>query len=175
MDKSKFENPDNGQEFKPWYKQGWPWFVISFPLLTVVAGIATYFIAANQPHSMVQDDYFKKGMAINQSIGKLQLAKDKMLVASITTDKESKLITIDLKGEKIAAKRLNLFFSHPTQTAKDHSVTLDNLSGSEFIGELPELAQAYWHIRLADTDDNWHLKARWNYPESDQIKIDSQQ
>lgn len=175
MDNNKLDNTDGEQEIKPWYKQGWPWFVISFPLLTVVAGIATYFIAANQPHSMVQDDYFKKGLAINQSIGKLQLAKDKMLVANIRADKESNLITIDLEGNNISAKRLNLFFSHPTQTAKDHIVTLENLSSTQFIGELPKLSQAYWHIRLADIDDNWHLKARWHYPEAVRLKVDSQQ
>ena len=124
---------------------------------------------------MVQDDYFKKGMAINQSIEKVQLAKDKKLVASIKIDKENKLITIDLAGEKITANRINLFFSHPTQTDKDRTVTLDKLSDTQFVGELPDLSQAYWHIRLADLDDNWHLKARWHYPESGQITVDSQQ
>ena len=34
---------------KPGYKQAWPWFVISIPLLTVVAGIITFIISMYHP------------------------------------------------------------------------------------------------------------------------------
>jgi len=38
---------------KPWYKQFWPWFLISIPLLTVIAGIITLIIALKNPDYLV--------------------------------------------------------------------------------------------------------------------------
>lgn len=36
---------------KPWFKQFWPWFIISIPACGVIAGIATVIIATqNAPH-----------------------------------------------------------------------------------------------------------------------------
>lgn len=178
MSQQNINEPVNNQNIKqdtqPWYKQGWPWFVISFPILTVFAGIATYIIAANQPHSMVQDDYFKKGLAINQSIEKQELAIRKNLTALINAKQDSGLVSIDLQGDNITASQLQLVFSHPTQTTRDRQITLDRLAANEFVGQLPELPQAFWHIRLSDQNDSWHLKSRWHFPENSQLHIKSQ-
>ena len=49
---------------EPWYRQGWPWFLIALPATAVVAGIATLVIAAKTFDGMVVDDYYKEGQAI---------------------------------------------------------------------------------------------------------------
>ena len=36
----------NDKPEEPWYRQGWPWFLIAFPAIAVVAGIATLVIGA---------------------------------------------------------------------------------------------------------------------------------
>ena len=40
---------------KPWYRQFWPWLLISIPLLTVIAGIITLMIALKHPDQLVVD------------------------------------------------------------------------------------------------------------------------
>lgn len=160
----------------PWYKQKWPWFVISFPLLTVLAGIITYKIAADNPHSLVQDDYFKEGLAINQSLAKQEQAITQGIRAILTMDRESQLILVNLSSIQAAstqplAEELKLTFSHPTQQKKDRIVILSRLSNNEFAAQLPELPKAYWHVRLMDKSERWLIKSRWLIPQNQQIEI----
>lgn len=157
---------NSNQEIEPWYKQGWPWAIISIPILTVIAGVTTYFIAANQPHSMVKDDYFKEGMAINQSIEKQNKAKSLNIVASVFLDEESELISLTVNANEKLSSDLEILFSHPTQAANDKLVKLNAISDNEYLGQLPKLAPANWYIRLNDAESTWIVKSRWHVKDS---------
>ena len=50
-----------------------PWLLISLPASAVVAGFITLWLAATTNNSLVVDDYYKEGKAIN-----LQLARDRV-------------------------------------------------------------------------------------------------
>ena len=97
------------QEIEPWYKQGWPWALIAIPFLTVIAGVVTYQIAANSPHQMVQDNYYKKGLAINSDLDLIDHAKQLNLSGELTIDTESKLISLKLSADasKLPANQMN--------------------------------------------------------------------
>ena len=162
------QNQSNiNEEIKPWYKQGWPWAIISIPILTVIAGVTTYFIAANQPHSMVKDDYFKEGMAINRSIEKQNKAISLNIVGNIFLDKESDLLKLQVTSNTKLSSKLEILFSHPTQDSNDRLVKLESISGNEYIGQLPELSPAHWYIRLNDAENTWIVKSRWHVQDSD--------
>jgi uncharacterized protein len=166
------------QEATAWYKQRWPWFIISFPLLTVVAGLVTYQIAVDKPHSLVKDDYFKQGLAINETLAKQNRAKELALTAHIKADKDSQLLSVKIasidKEKKLPGfEMLNISFSHPTQEKNDRQLALLQLTSNEYIAELPTLPQAHWHIKLSDKSDTWEIKSRWHYPKSQQIKINA--
>ena len=68
--------PANDKPHEPWYRQGWPWFLIAFPATAVVAGIATLVIAIQTFDGMVVDDYYKEGRAIVQTIGRVEHARE---------------------------------------------------------------------------------------------------
>ena len=55
----------------PWYRQRWPWLLMIMPATAMFGGIFTWWLAANANNSMVVDDYYREGRAINQ-----QLARD---------------------------------------------------------------------------------------------------
>ena len=42
---------------KPWYKQFWPWFIISFPAASVVASLALLWVAISNPDSVVPNEH----------------------------------------------------------------------------------------------------------------------
>jgi hypothetical protein len=171
-------NAQTNEEITPWYKQRWPWFIISFPLLTVIAGIITYQIAANKPHSLVKDDYFKQGLAINQTLAKQNRAKDLGLVANFTMDKESQILTVKISSTSDRnnfdnIKQLTVSFSHPTMENHDVEVKFSQLTNNEYVAELPKLPQSYWHILIRDDKDTWEVKSRWHYPEIEQLSINT--
>ena len=70
---------------EPWYRQGWPWFLIALPATAVVAGIVTLVIAAKTFDGMVVDDYYKEGRAIVQTIGRVEHARELGLRAALRT------------------------------------------------------------------------------------------
>ena len=57
-------NPYGG----PWYVHFWPWFIVALLGTTVVAGLTTVYIAASGADSLVVDDYYKEGKAINRDL-----------------------------------------------------------------------------------------------------------
>ena len=61
---------------KVWYKQFWPWFLIIVPLTSMVLSFTMMNLAFTGEDSMVIDDYYKEGRAINLKIQKLQQAQN---------------------------------------------------------------------------------------------------
>lgn len=52
----------------PWWKYGHVWLILSGPAVVVVAGIATAVIAINGADPVVAEDYYQKGLNINQEL-----------------------------------------------------------------------------------------------------------
>lgn len=57
----------------PWWKHGHVWLIVSGPAAVVVAGIATFWIAASNADPVVATDYYRQGMEINKTLA----ARDK--------------------------------------------------------------------------------------------------
>ncbi len=166
----------NTHNEKKWYKQKWPWLIFSLPFLTVIAGIITFNIASDGADSLVKDDYFKEGLAINRSLGLTKKAGEIGAKAFLQVDHKNQLIILKLdfsKDEKNLSdiSYLQLEFSHPTQKKRDRQIKLSPLTKNEFVADFPELANANWHVRLRDDKEQWQLKARWQYPEKSEITI----
>jgi hypothetical protein len=53
---------------KPWYREPWPWILMSGPAVVVVAGVATAWIAFATADSLVAEDYYKRGLTINDRL-----------------------------------------------------------------------------------------------------------
>lgn len=52
----------------PWYRQFWPWFVFGLPAVVVVASIATVYLAVSNPDPVVDGNYYKHGLTINETL-----------------------------------------------------------------------------------------------------------
>src|SRR5688572_9237223 len=49
----------------PWYKERWPWILMSGPATVIVAGIVTMWSALATADTLVVDDYYLRGITIN--------------------------------------------------------------------------------------------------------------
>ena len=61
-------NPNATVSALPWYREPWPWLLMAGPALVVVAGLTTAWIAVTHEDGLVADDYYKRGLAINQEL-----------------------------------------------------------------------------------------------------------
>lgn len=65
MDVSKSKN---GLDTKPWWKYGYVWFLIAGPLLVVIAGFITLYLAISRPDPLVDEQYYQHGIEINKTL-----------------------------------------------------------------------------------------------------------
>lgn len=54
--------------FRPWWKYGYVWLIISGPAVVVVAGFYTLWLAVNSPNPILSDDYYSRGIEINKTL-----------------------------------------------------------------------------------------------------------
>ena len=52
-----------------WWKFGHVWLVLAGPLIVVVASFVTLFVAVRHPDPVVDEDYYRKGVEINKTLG----------------------------------------------------------------------------------------------------------
>jgi hypothetical protein len=53
-----------------WYREPWPWIIIAGPLAVVIACMATTVIAVRSDDGMVAENYYKRGLLVNQQLPK---------------------------------------------------------------------------------------------------------
>lgn len=54
---------------KPWWKFGHVWLIISGPLAVILAGVVTVWLAISRPDPVVAEDYYRRGIEINKTLG----------------------------------------------------------------------------------------------------------
>lgn len=72
-------------DVQPWYRQPWPWFVISLPAAAVVGGIVTAVLAIRNSDEVVATDYYKRGLAINEQL----VRRDRATTMGLTVQLET--------------------------------------------------------------------------------------
>lgn len=57
----------NEKDTKSWWQYGYVWLIIAGPLLVVIAGFITLYLAIRTPDPVI-DDYYRKGIEINKTL-----------------------------------------------------------------------------------------------------------
>lgn len=141
---------------KPWYREPWPWFLISLPATAVIAGLTTVWIAATHFDGLVVGDYYKAGLAINQTLARDQAARALNLSATLQSDKPSLTLTLTGRLQR-PPDQMTLTLAHPTHQGKDQTFTLHHVGNGRYRAPLPALPVGKWNAQLVDADAVWRL------------------
>jgi uncharacterized protein len=112
----------------PWYRQGWPWFLISLPAAAVIGGVITAILAVRTYDGPVTADYYKQGLAINEEVARADLARSLSLAARVELAalSDGSRVRVELESQHSmppeAALRLRLV--HPGRPGEDRSAVL---------------------------------------------------
>ena len=52
----------------PWWKFGHVWLVLAGPLVVIVAGFITLWLAMSRPDPVVAEDYYQRGIDIKKTL-----------------------------------------------------------------------------------------------------------
>ena len=138
---------------KPWYREPWPWILMSGPAAVIVAGSATMWVAFGSTDSLVADDYYKRGLAINRVIAREEAARRLGIGAELQLTPGK--ISVALHGDAPDAVFAHL--AHATRGGLDMRVRLAQVAPGRYEAEIPPLAPGHWHVILDDAMGRWRL------------------
>ncbi|WP_150303410.1 FixH family protein [Pseudomonas saliphila] len=149
-------------DIQPWYKQFWPWFIISILGLSVVLGLGLLYVSIINQDSMVRDNYYKEGRAINMHLGRDRMAEELNLTAEFSIDDLTREISLVLNGDlDVAPPELEFDIMSPTHAERDRTVMLRRVDARQYAGQLESGLEGRHYVDLSDPaltgDDGWRL------------------
>lgn len=154
---------------KPWYKQVWPWILISLPVFSILKAVHTVYIMNQQSPDLVVDDYYAEGKAINQNLSLYREAAARNLHAKVLLAGNKAVLTFE--ANNVLDKQLTLDFVHNTIASKDFKVTAERSGESMYVAELPVTPTGKWSLVVHDPANKWKLRAALSLPATDAIKL----
>ncbi|HET7763979.1 MAG TPA: FixH family protein [Burkholderiales bacterium] len=144
---------------RPWHREPWVWFVVALPAVAVAASFAALGLAIATDDGVVADDYYRRGLAVNQVLRREARARELHLAAS--ADLAGDRVTVSLRGTTAPPPGLRLRLVHPTRSGRDQTVLL-RASGSAYEGRLAPLNGEPRLLVLEDEGSTWRLTGTWN-------------
>lgn len=157
----------------PWYKQFWPWFLISLPMSAVIASMITINLAITDVDGLVKDDHYKQGLAINQDKARKHMAENLGVQAQTIVDINTGTIKTILNDAAIGnLDKLQVNMIHPTRVNNDMSIILDRMDTNTYTGKFSmSVKPGYWWVRLSPENDSWYIEGRIRLPEDQSLVL----
>jgi len=151
---------------KPWYREPWPWILMAGPATVIIAGVVTVMLAVQSFDGLVAEDYYKRGLAVNQVLARVERATSLGLQARLTLAAEPEgAVRLDLLSAGGALpSTVTLAMSHPTRAGLDQRVQLLQASRGTYVGRIAPLAPGRWHVILEDTTATWRIRGELTAP-----------
>jgi len=167
--------PNPNIKIQPWYREPWPWLLMSGPAVVVVAGFVTLWLAIASNDGLVADDYYKQGLTINQTLQRDKTAVALGLRGEGTLNPADSRLRLVLTGRYPVEKSpsLRLRISHPTRAGMDQVVVLSQVEKGIFEGQLVPLAAGRWLLTLENTEKTWRLNGTWQAQQNNNFILES--
>ena len=138
----------------PWYRERWPWLLASGPLVVVVASLCSAWIAVTSDDGLVAEDYYKRGLLINQKLSHNPTRAEAQPGALLTVAQTGE-VRVRTIGVPPSTTTIWLKLAHPAHSANDFVVVLRRESSGDYVGFLPEQTPGRWIVTLES--DTWQL------------------
>lgn len=159
------DGPHASPPARPWYRHRWPWLLAIAPTAALLGGFVTLWLAGTTSDSLVVDDYYREGRAINQQLARDRLAATLGLQAELRFQSgagAAPALTLQLAAERGTdwPPELGLRIVHATVAALDREYRLEHVGAGRYraAGAAPE-ATGRWLVQLEDAGRSWRLVA----------------
>ena len=140
---------------RPWYREPWPWILMAGPAAVIVAGAVTIWLAVSSSDGLVADDYYKRGLAIDQEIRRDQAVLDLGITAVIET--RDGVLRVRLEGRDAAPDALFAQLVHATRAGHDRRLRLPRIAAGVYEAAMPTLPAGRWRLVLEDPQGEWRI------------------
>ncbi len=140
-----------------WYHEPWPWLLMAGPIAVIIAGVVTTYLAVVSNDGLVADDYYRRGLAINQTLARDAVARRFDYRAHIEFAAEFGQVSVSFAGSAPANDVLVLRLAHPGRPSMDRVVPLVVAGNGRYAATFPVLSPGRWQVTLEDARRNWRL------------------
>lgn len=140
----------------PWYREPWPWLLMAGPAAAIVAGFFTYWLSVSSYDGVVADDYYKQGLAINQTLQRSNNAQRLGLIAKVRYERAARRFAVEIQGSDLPAE-LRLTLAHPTRAMADEVIGLRLEGGGKYSGSTAAAHGGRRVLILEDKARSWRL------------------
>ncbi|HTP62886.1 MAG TPA: FixH family protein [Burkholderiales bacterium] len=137
----------------PWYRERWPWILMSGPAAVIVAGTLTTWMAFATSDGLVADDYYKRGLGINAVLGREQAAVQRGISARV--ERAGGEVRVVLRGAEPPVLFLSL--THATRAGIDVRLRLERAADGSYRAALQPLAAGHWRAAVDDPLGQWRV------------------
>jgi hypothetical protein len=137
----------------PWYRERWPWILMSGPAVVIVAGVITTWMAFATADGLVADDYYKRGLGINAVLKREQAAVQRGIGARV--ERAHGQVSVKLSGAEPPVLFLSLV--HATRAGYDVRLRLERAADGSYRAALPPLAAGHWRAVVDDARGEWRV------------------
>ena len=139
--------------------------VIAIPASAVIAGAVMLVLANATWDGLVADDYYQRGMQINQSLARDSEAARLGLGATLAFPAPG-VVEARLTGAAavLGGDRLNLRFARAARAGADVRIPMTRGAGGIWRGVLPAMPPGKWYVELGN--EQWRLTAPVRMPAS---------
>jgi hypothetical protein len=131
------------------------------PAAAVAMGIVMLVLGLGSDDGLVVDDYYKRGLAINQVLDREARAAALGLGATLSFSPERDRVRVLLSGSGERMAQATLRLVHPTRAGQDQAVALASGAGGVLEGGLAPVPPGTWRVVLEDPGGTWRLTGHW--------------
>lgn len=158
-------------ELKHWYREPWPWLLMAGPAAVVLAGVVTVYLAVVSNDGLVADDYYKRGLAINQTLSRDAVARQFGHRARIAFAADFGRVDVTLGSGKPVSGQLLLRLAHPGRPSFDRALPLMREADQNYASTFPPLTPGRWRVTLEDSARTWRLVGDMVVPDRGIIEL----
>jgi len=132
------------------------------PAIVIVAGLTTAYLAIVTSDGLVDDDYYKQGLTVNERAVHDRRAADLGLETELVLGGDGDRIRALLRGKEglRLPETLRLNLVHPTRPGFDQKIILHSEGGGVYAGVVKPFV-GRWHVTLEDEGQEWRLFGDW--------------
>ena len=162
-------------ENRPWYQEPMVWLIIGLPFLAVCYGLVTLYLAIVDRDGMVVDDYYERGLEINQFLDRDHAATRLGLKAQLHLDAATGAVVVRMTTTSPASEKLpetiKLHWMHATRSGYDQTEQLVLSRDGAYRAAIPTLVPGHWYVRLEA--QNWRLQGSMHMPGDMSLVMDA--
>lgn len=145
------------QSALPWYRHAWPWLLMIGPLIVIFASAVTLYLAIVTDDGLVTEDYYKKGLAINQTLAMNEQAHKLGLEAGVALKLDQIHVRLSASAKDfVPPRKIWLSITHPTRAGLDQRQLLV-YENDRYRGQFKLPAAGHWVLSLEDEAKTWRM------------------